>query len=617
MFSRATICGMTSPIRNVGIIAHVDHGKTTLVDAIFRQAGIFRENQQMAERVMDSNDLEREKGITILSKVASVRYKDIKINIVDTPGHADFGGEVERVLSMVDGVLLIVDSHEGPMPQTRFVLKKAFENKLKPIVCINKIDREGARPLEIYDKTIDLFIDLGADEDDLFFPHIYTSGVAGFARISPDGSEQDMRALFEMIVNSIPPPSVSIEGPFQLQINNLDYNDYVGRMFGGKILRGSVKVGDRVVHASPEGKSQGFNVTKLWVYEGIQLKEVESAEAGDIVMLAGLDNVLLFDTIASPEDPAPLPAVEIEPSTLSMNFYANNSPLAGKDGGKFLTIHKIRERIEKEAATSVSVRIDPEAPADTVKVAARGELQLAILIETMRREGYELQISRPQVIFKRDENGQILEPHENVTLEVPEDSVGPVMEELARRKGDMRNMETAFGTTRLEYHIPTRGLIGFRSTFLTLTRGLGIIGSIFDGYHPYRGEVLSRTQGSLIVKDPGKLTRYAYEDVQERGTLFYPVGTELYGGMIVGACSRDEDMIVNATKEKAATNMRSATSDATTVLDAHKEFSLEQALAWLREDELLEVTPKQLRFRKKILDHSERRVAERRSDVPV
>lgn len=617
MFSHVTICGMTSPIRNVGIIAHVDHGKTTLVDAIFRQAGIFRENQQMAERVMDSNDLEREKGITILSKVASVRYKDIKINIVDTPGHADFGGEVERVLSMVDGVLLIVDSHEGPMPQTRFVLKKAFENKLKPIVCINKIDREGARPLEIYDKTIDLFIDLGADEDDLFFPHIYTSGVAGFARISPDGSEQDMRALFEMIVNSIPPPSVSIEGPFQLQINNLDYNDYVGRMFGGKILRGSVKVGDRVVHASPEGKSQGFNVTKLWVYEGIQLKEVESAEAGDIVMLAGLDNVLLFDTIASPEDPAPLPAVEIEPSTLSMNFYANNSPLAGKDGGKFLTIHKIRERIEKEAATSVSVRIDPEAPADTVKVAARGELQLAILIETMRREGYELQISRPQVIFKRDENGQILEPHENVTLEVPEDSVGPVMEELARRKGDMRNMETAFGTTRLEYHIPTRGLIGFRSTFLTLTRGLGIIGSIFDGYHPYRGEVLSRTQGSLIVKDPGKLTRYAYEDVQERGTLFYPVGTELYGGMIVGACSRDEDMIVNATKEKAATNMRSATSDATTVLDAHKEFSLEQALAWLREDELLEVTPKQLRFRKKILDHSERRVAERRSDVPV
>lgn len=608
---------MPSKIRNVGIIAHVDHGKTTLVDAIFRQAGTFRENQHMAERVMDSNDLEREKGITILSKVASIRYRDYKINIVDTPGHADFGGEVERVLSMVDGVLLIVDAIEGPMPQTRFVLKKAFENKLKPIVCINKIDRDGARPHYVYDKTIDLFIDLGASEDDLFFPHIYTSGAGGFARISPDGSEQDMRELLEMIVNSIPPPNVDEEGPFQVQINNLDYNDYVGRMFGGKILRGKVKVGDRLVHAQPEGKSQGFNNTKLWTYEGIQLREIEEAVAGDIVMLAGLDNVALFDTIASIEDPVALPAIEIEPSTLSMNFYANNSPLAGKDGGKFLTIHKIRDRVSKEEATSVSVKIDPDSPADIVKVAARGELQLAILIETMRREGYEIQISRPQVIFKRDENGKILEPHENVTLELPDDSVGGVMEELARRRGEMHNMEAANGTTRLEYLIPTRGLIGFRSGYLTLTRGLGIMGSIFEGYLPYKGEVQSRTQGSLICKDNGKLTRYAYEDVQERGTLFYPVGTELYGGMIIGACSRDEDMVVNATKEKAATNMRSANADSTSVLDAHREFSLEQALAWLRDDELLEVTPKQLRFRKKILDHSERRVSERRSEVPV
>ena len=610
---------MPSPIRNVGIIAHVDHGKTTLVDAIFKQAGLFRENQHMGERVMDSNDLEREKGITILSKVASVRYREYKINIVDTPGHADFGGEVERVLSMVDGVLLIVDAQEGPMPQTRFVLKKAFENGLKPIVCINKIDREHARPMVAYDKTIDLFIDLGADEDDLFFPHLFTSGSAGFARVSADGGEQDMRPLLEMIVNAVPPPNVELNGHFLLQVNNLDYSDYLGRMFGGKILRGSIKVGDRVEKLR-EGtdKKSGFNVTKMWTYEGIQLKEAQEVRAGEIVMLAGLDDVLISDTIAHVDTSPALPSIKVEPSTLSMNFYANNSPLAGKDGGRFLTIHKIRERVQKEEAVSVSVKIDPEGPADAVKVKARGELQLAILVETMRREGYEMQISRPQVIYRRTEQGQIEEPTEIASLDMPEESVGGVMEELSRRRGDLVDMrKNDTGTTTLEYSIPTRGLIGFRSNYLTLTRGLGIMGSLFDGYKPYRGEVEVRTQGSLISKDPGKITRNAYEDVQERGTLFYPVGTEVYGGMIVGACSRDEDMIVNATKEKAANNIRSANAEATTVLDSHKEFSLEQALSWLRDDELLEVTPKQLRFRKKILDHSERRVAERRNEVLV
>lgn len=610
---------MSSRVRNIGIIAHVDHGKTTLVDAIFKQSGTFRENQHMAERVMDSNDLEREKGITILSKVASVHYKDYKINIVDTPGHADFGGEVERVLSMVDGVLLIVDANEGPMPQTRFVLKKAFENGLKPIVCINKIDRENARPLYAYDKTIDLFIDLGASEEDLFFPHLYTSGHGGFARVSPDGAETDMRELFEMIVNAVPPPRVEKEGPFLLQVNNLDYSDYLGRMFGGKVLRGSVKVGDRVeMQREGVAKKSGFNVTKLWTYEGIQLKEVESVSAGEIAMLAGLDNVLISDTIAHLDSTAALPAIKVEPSTLSMNFYANNSPLAGRDGGKFLTIHKIRERVQKEEAVSVSVKIDPDSPADAVTTQARGELQLAILIETMRREGYEMQISRPQVIFKRNEQGQIEEPYEIATLDMPEDSVGTVMEDLARRKGEMLDMrKDPNGNTTLEYSIPTRGLIGFRSGYLTMTRGLGTVSSLFDGYKPYQGEIESRTQGSLISKDTGKITRYAYEDVQERGTLFYEVGTEVYAGMIVGACSRDEDMIVNATKQKAANNIRSATSDSTSVLDSHKEFSLEQALAWLRDDELLEVTPKQLRFRKKVLDHSERRVAERRSEILV
>ncbi len=608
---------MSSPIRNIGIIAHVDHGKTTLVDAIFKQSGLFRENQHVNVRVMDSNDLEREKGITILSKVASVRYKGYKINIVDTPGHADFGGEVERVLSMVDGVLLVVDANEGPMPQTRFVLKKAFENGLKPIVFINKIDRENARPLAAYDKTIDLFIDLGANEDDIFFPHLYGSGAGGYARISADGSEQDMRELFEMIVNAVPPPRVEMEGPFLLQVNNLDYSDYLGRMFGGKVLRGSIKLGDRVeMQREGTDKKVAFNVTKMWTYEGIEMKEAEAVEAGEIVMLAGLDNVLISDTIAHVDTTAPLPSIKVEPSTLSMSLYANNSPLAGKDGGKFLTIHKIRERVQKEEAVSVSVKIDPNSPSDSVKVQARGELQLAILIETMRREGYEMQISRPQVIYKRNEEGKIEEPYEIATLECPEDAVGTVMEDMSRRKGELIDMrKNDNGTTSLDYSIPTRGLIGFRSNFLTMTRGLGLISALFDGYREYKGEISSRTQGSLINKDNGKLTRYAYEDVMVRGTLFYPVGTELYGGMIVGACSRDEDMIVNATKEKAANNIRSATAEQTASLDSHKEFSLEQALSWLRDDELLETTPKQLRFRKKILDHSERRVAERRSEV--
>jgi GTP-binding protein len=464
-----------------------------------------------------------------------------------------------------------------------------------------------------------LFIDLGADEDDLFFPVLYGSGQAGYARSTPEGTETDMRLLFEAIVEHVPLPRVEHEGPFRLQVNNLDYSEYLGRMFGGKVLRGSVKVGDRVEMLREEQtKKAAFNVTKLWTYEGIQLKEVDSVAAGEIAMLAGLDNVLISDTIAHVDTSEALPPIKVEPSTLSMNFYANNSPLSGKDGGKFLTIHKIRERVEKEEAVSVSVKIDKTAASDTVKTQARGELQLAILIETMRREGFEMQISRPQVIYKRDEQGKIEEPYEVATLEVPEDAVGGVMEEMSRRKGDLVDMRTNDnGTQSLEYSVPTRGLIGFRSTFLTLTRGLGLISSLFDGYRPYKGEVASRTQGSLISKDPGKVTRYAYEDVQERGTMFYPVGTDVYAGMIVGACSRDEDMIVNCTREKAANNIRSANSEATTVIDAHKDFSLEQALAWLRDDELLEVTPKQLRFRKKVLDHSERRVAERRSDVVV
>lgn len=605
----------SSAIRNIGIIAHVDHGKTTLVDAMFKQAGLYREHETITERVMDSNDLERERGITILSKVASVNYRGTKINIVDTPGHADFGGEVERVLSMVDGVLLVIDAFEGPMPQTRFVLKKALDNGLKVCVCVNKIDRENSRPLEAYDKAIDLFIDLGAEEDDLDFPILYVSGVGGFARSKPDGDEMDLELLFDMIVNEIPAPKVEAEGPVRLQVNNLDYSDYLGRMFGGKLLRGTVRTGDRMV-LYREGKQTPFNITKLWRYEGLKLVEHEAIEAGEIVMMSGTDDVLISDSVCAASFVEPLPRIEVEPSTLTMNFYANTSPLSGKDGGKFLTIHKIRERLEREEKISVSLKIDRNSPADAVKVAARGEMQLSVLIETMRREGYEMAIARPEVIYKENDLGKRLEPIEQLTCELPEEAMGPVLEELSRRKAEIQAMDPmGNGRTKIVCSIPTRGLIGMRSNFLTMTKGAGLMATIFEGYEAYRGEILNRVQGSLIAKDPGKITRYAYEDVQERGQLFFPVGTEVYGGMIIGACSRDEDMVVNITKMKAATNMRSATSDSTTVLDAHRDLSLEQALAWLRDDELLEVTPKHLRFRKKYLDHAERKVAERRGVV--
>ncbi|MCG9895734.1 MAG: translational GTPase TypA [Fimbriimonadaceae bacterium] len=608
---------MSSSIRNISIIAHVDHGKTTPVDAIFRQAGLFRAHEAVQDRVMDSNDLERERGITILSKVASCTYRDTKINIVDTPGHADFGGEVERVLSMVDGCLLIIDANEGPMPQTRFVLKKALDNGLKVCVCINKIDREGARPAEAYDKTLDLFIDLGADEDDLEFPVLYVSGAHGFARAKPDGTEDDLQLLFEMIVREIPPPKVQEEGPVRLQVNNLDYSDYLGRMFGGKLLRGTVRMNDRLV-LFREGAQTGFNVSKLWTYQGLKMVEQTEVKAGEIVMMSGTDDVLISDSICAAGFIEPLPRIEVEPSTLTMNFYANNSPLAGKDGGKFLTIHKIRERLEKEEKVSVTLKIDRNGPADAVKVAARGEMQLSVLIETMRREGYEMAIARPEVILKTSELGKTLEPIEQLTAEVPDEALGDCLEELSRRKAETQDMASlGNGRTKLICSIPTRGIIGFRSIFLTMTRGTVIMATLFEGYEGYRGEISSRKTGSLISKEPGKMTRYAYEDVQQRGTLFYPVGTEVYGGMIVGACSRDEDMVVNIVKEKAATNIRHATAEATVVITPHREFSLEQGLAWLRDDELLECTPKSLRFRKKILDHAERRVAERRTATPV
>lgn len=595
-------------IRNIGIIAHVDHGKTTLVDALFKQAGLFAAHQKVEDRVMDRNDLERERGITILSKVASVRLGDVKVNIVDTPGHADFGGEVERVISMVDGVLLIVDACEGPRAQTRFVLKKALDAGKKPVIFVNKIDREMARPKEAYDAALDLLIDLGADEEALEYPVLYGSGIGGFARTEPDGEGDDLTPLFEAILNDIPPPDVEPEGPVRLLVNNLDADDYLGRMFGGKLLRGTMRVGDRLaVHRS--GSNKEFTASALWTYEGLSLSRVEQLTAGDIVMTSGIDDVLISDSICDAQFIEPLPRIEVEPSTIRLAVFANDSPFTGQDGGKYLTIEKIRERIEKEERVSVSLEIDKAAPRDRVMMQARGEMQLSVLIETMRREGYEMTIARPEVIMK---DGK--EPVEILTCDVPEEGLGSVLEELSRRQADIENMEPQpDGSTRVTARIPTRGLIGFRSTYLSLTRGLGLMTTLFAGYEPQKGGIRHRVAGALVNKEPGKITKYAYEDVQERGHFFHPPGTDVYGGMIIGQCNKAEDLLVNATKQKHATNMRSATKEATVVLDAHHEVTLEQALSWIRDDELLEVTPGALRLRKRILDHSQRRVEERKA----
>ena len=599
-------------IRNIAIIAHVDHGKTTLVDHLLRQSGTFRENQVVAERVMDSNDLEREKGITIMAKNAAVRWGDIKINIVDTPGHSDFGGEVERILSMVDGVLLLVDAAEGPLPQTRFVLKKALELNLIPIVVINKIDRSDARAPEVLDEILELFIALGADYHQLDFPVIYAIAKQGKSTLSLNTPAETLAPLLETIISTIPPPTYEAAKPFQMIITALGWSDYIGRIAIGRIQTGSVKMGDSVVLIRPDGSIEQQRITKMYAYEGVQRAEIQEASAGEIIALSGFENVHIGDTISDPSCTEPLAYVNIEEPTIAMEFSVNNSPFAGREG-KHVTTPKIRERLFRELRTNVALRVAETDSPDTFKVSGRGELQLAILIETMRREGYEFAVSKPEVLFKRNEDNKLLEPIEHVIVDVPDAHIGTVIEILGRRKGEMVNMTPTGDVIRAEFYVPARGLIGFRTEFLTSTRGSGIIHHTFHDYQPYKGTITGRTKGALVSMETGSSTAYALEMVQERGVMFVSPGIEIYEGMVVGENSREDDMSVNPCRAKHLTNMRASGSDGIVRLDSPRQMSLEQFIEFIEDDELLEVTPVTLRIRKKILDSTARQRAAKRS----
>ncbi len=591
----------SSNLRNIAIIAHVDHGKTTLVDQMLKQSGTFRSNESVVERVMDSNDLERERGITILSKNTSVFYGDVKINIVDTPGHADFGGEVERILMMVDGVILLVDAFEGCMPQTRFVLQKALKLEKKPIVVINKIDREGARPEEVIDEVLDLFIELGADENQIDFPVVYASGREGFAFLNKNDEKKDLRPLFETIVNEVPAPQGNDLEPLQLLISNIDYDDYVGRIGVGRVERGKVLSGQTVSQCTREGEVKSVKIGKIYKFEGLKRVECEEAEAGEIVSISGISALNIGETLCSPEKIEPLPFVKIDDPTVSMNFMVNNSPFAGKEG-KFVTSRNIRERLFKEVETNVSMKVEETDSADTFKVSGRGELHLSILIETMRREGFEFQVSKPEVIMK-EIDGKLCEPIEILSVEVPEGYVGAVIEKIGARKADMINMSPKDGgMTLLEFRVPSRGIIGYRSEFLTDTNGKGVINQLFDGYEPYKGEITQRYHGSLVAHETGVSTGYGLFAAQDRGKLFIGPGIEVYEGMVVGSTPKAEDITVNVCKKKHVTNMRAAGSDEALKLTPPSILSLEQCIEFIDDDELLEVTPKSLRIRKKILD---------------
>lgn len=600
-------------IKNIAIIAHVDHGKTTLVDEMLRQSGTFRTNEVVDERVMDSNDLERERGITILSKNTSIHYKDTKINIVDTPGHADFGGEVERILTMVDGVLLLVDAFEGCMPQTRFVLKKALGLHKTPLVVINKIDRDGARPEEVIDEVLDLFIELGADDDQIEFPVVYASGRNGYSSLDPNARSGDMRPLLDAILEYIPSPQGDPDGPAQILFSSLEYDDYVGRIGIGRIERGTVKVNTPYVLCKQDGSTQNIRLTKLFQFEGLKRVPCNEAHLGDIICVAGIPDLNIGETACDPECVEALPFVKIDEPTIAMNFIVNDSPFAGKEG-KFVTSRNLRERLFKEVETNVSMRVEETDSMDTFKVSGRGELHLSILIETMRRENYEFQVSRPQVIMKRDEKtGQMLEPIELAIIEVPEEYVGVVMEKLCSRKGEIENMDTrTTGMTHLEIKIPSRGLIGYRSEFLTDTNGNGIMNQLFSGYEAYKGDIATRTRGSIVVHETGTTTGYGLWNTQDRGKLFVGPGVEVYEGMIVGECAKDEDIVCNVCKKKHATNTRASGSDEALKLVPPTVLSLEQSMEFLADDELLEVTPKSIRLRKTILDKSLRLKAESR-----
>ncbi len=593
-------------IRNVAIIAHVDHGKTTLVDALLKQSGTFRTNEQVDERVMDSNDLEKERGITILSKNTSVHYGDTKINIIDTPGHADFGGEVERILLMVDGVLLLVDAFEGCMPQTRFVLKKALGLKKKVVVVVNKVDRPGARPAEVVDEVIDLFIELGADEDQIEFPVVFASAKDGYASYDMRDREGDMRPIFESIIKEIPAPKGDIEAPLQVLFSSLDYDDYVGRIGIGRIERGTIRQGQQAILCNTESKAEKVKISKLYTYEGLRRTEVASASAGEIICVAGVADLNIGETACDPEHVEPIPFIKIDEPTLSMNFLVNDSPFAGREG-KFVTSRNLRDRLFKEVETNVSMRVEETDSTDTFKVSGRGELHLSILIETMRREGYEFAVSRPKVIFKKDENGKLLEPMEQLFVEVPAEYVGAVIEKLGSRKAELRDMmANEGGTTHLEFSIPSRGLIGYRSEFMTDTNGNGIMNQIFDGYAPYKGDISTRERGSIVVHEQGTSSAYGLFNTQERGTLFIGAGVDVYEGMIVGECSRGEDIVCNVCKTKHLTNTRASGSDDALRLVPPTNLSLEQCMEFLGDDEILEVTPESLRLRKIILSKEKR-----------
>ncbi|ATD48098.1 translational GTPase TypA [Clostridium perfringens] len=599
-------------IRNIAIIAHVDHGKTTLVDALLRQSNVFRTNEKVEERVMDSNDLEKERGITILSKNTAVHYNGVKINIIDTPGHADFGGEVERVLKMVESVLLVVDSYEGAMPQTKFVLRKALELGLKPIVVINKIDKPDARPEEVIDEIFELFLELGADDEQLDFPIVYASARDGVATINIDEPKDNMKDLFDTIIEKVESPKGSIEDSLQMLVTTLDSSEYVGKIAIGKITRGIAKKNQQAAAVRQDGTVTKFKISSLYTHDGLKRIEVDEAQLGDIVAISGISDVNIGETITDAQNPEGLPFVKIDEPTLNMNFMVNDSPFAGREGD-FVTSRHLRDRLLKELETNVSLKVKEITP-DCFEVSGRGELHLSILIETMRREGYEFQVSKPNVITKIDENGVKVEPIEHLTIDVPEEFMGPVMEKLGPRKAEMVNMTSAVnGYSRLEFKIPARGLIGFRNEFMTDTKGNGIMNHVFDGFEKYKGEIPGRSRGSIVVFESGEAVTYGLFNAQERGTLFIEPGTEVYAGMVCGECSRADDIDVNICKKKQLTNTRSSGADDALKLTPVRQMSLEQCLEFINNDELVEVTPVNVRMRKRILDSAERKRAINRS----
>lgn len=598
---------MAASIRNIAIIAHVDHGKTTLVDAMLRQSGTFRANEAVVERVMDSNELERERGITILAKNTAVFYHGTKINIVDTPGHSDFGGEVERALKMVDGAMLLVDASEGPLPQTRYVLGKALEAKLPPIVVINKIDRPDARPQEVLNEIYDLFIDLDATEAQLEFPVLYTNAKTGTASTADaPRTEEDLRPLFDAIVESIPQPQGDIAGALQILVANLDYSDYLGRLAIARVFNGTLRTGEEVAIAKLDGTIQKTKITKLFSFAGLKRTDITETELGDIVAIAGVEGITIGETITSAENPAPLPHIVIDEPTIAMQFTVNNSPFSGREG-TFVTSRNLRERLQKELLTNVSIRVEDTDSTDSFNVMGRGELQLSILIEMMRREGYELMVGKPEIVTRRVD-GKLMEPVEHLTIDVPETFVGVVMQQLGERKGEVANMHNhGYGRVRLEFRVPSRGLIGLRSQLLTDTRGTIVMNSLFDGYTEWQGEIPHRLTGALIADRPGVTTSYALYNLQERGELFVGPGVEVYEGMIIGENAKDADLDVNVVREKKLTNMRASTADEAIRLVPFRELNLEQAIEFIADDEFVEVTPKSLRLRKKILQANRRK----------